>query len=158
MPKQKKPVDVRQVENLAARGLDNEKIRLALGLSSSTFYKRKRECAEIAEALARGRAKGEVVMTDKLWEFATEQKEVDVRDEATGEKRKVKVYVHEERTRLDAVKFWLERRAGWTKTEKVDVASTDGSMSPQPSGITVSLAGMDPDDIARMARQAFRGE
>jgi hypothetical protein len=157
MPQQKKTVDIRQVENLAARGLDNEKIRLALGLSSSTFYKRKRESAEIAEALMRGRAKGEMVMSDKLWEFATEQKEIFVDDEETGGKKKVTVYAHDDRSRLEAVKFWLERRAGWVKTDKLDMSSSDGSMSPQ-SGTVVSLAGMDPDEVARLARRAFKGE
>ena len=156
MPQQKKKVDLRQVETLAARGLDNEKIRLALGLSSATFYARKKESKEVEGALSRGRAGGEMVMSDKLWEFASEKKTIRVQNEETGQWEDVEVYAHDDRSRLEAVKFWLERRAGWVKTDKLDMSSSDGSMSPQ-SGTVVSLAGMDPDEVARMARAAFKG-
>lgn len=157
MPKQKIKVDLRQVENLAARGLDNEKVCLSLGISSRTFYRRKSEAAELDEALKRGRAKGEMVMSDKLWELATEKKKIRVQNEETGQWEDAEVYAHDDRSRLDSIKFWLERRAGWAKADKLDLSSSDGSMSPR-SGTVVSLAGMDPDEVARMARAAFKGE
>lgn len=56
-----------------------------------------------------------------------------------------------------ALIFWCKTRMGWRETQKVDLTSSDGSMSPA-SPVSIDLSEMSPEDVAKMARAAFRGE
>lgn len=117
--KPSKVVDIQQAEQLAAQGLTNEQISAALGISESTFYKNKKESRDFAEALTRGRARGIAVVINRFFEI------IQAKDENGN-------YTYDADTRLNAMKFFMERRAGWVKQEqsRVDMTSSDGSMSP----------------------------
>lgn len=96
MARRRIEVNVAAAEELARAGLSNEQIRHALGISSSTFYARQRENAEIAEALTRARARTEADVADKLMAMMD--------DPDTPPK-----------VRFLAMTWWLERRGqGWT--------------------------------------------
>ena len=64
------PIDLHQVETLAARGLSQRQICLTLDISESTFIANKRRNAEIVAALERGKAKGVALIAGKLIEAA----------------------------------------------------------------------------------------
>lgn len=64
------PIDLRQVEILASRGLTHAQIAAVLGISEKTLYKRKNESSEIAEAINRGKAKGIAEISNALYESA----------------------------------------------------------------------------------------
>ena len=61
-------IDLKQVESLAANGLTQEQIASALGISETTLHKRKRDSADFAAAIKRGKAKGIALVTNKLME------------------------------------------------------------------------------------------
>lgn len=62
--------DLKQVEELAGRGLTYEQIALALGIHVSTLHARKAADSEIFEAIQRGRAKGIESVSNALFENA----------------------------------------------------------------------------------------
>jgi hypothetical protein len=66
--KPKIQIDLKQVESLAANGLTQEQIASALGISETTLHQRKRDSADFAAAIKRGKAKGIAVVTNKLME------------------------------------------------------------------------------------------
>lgn len=53
--------------------------------------------------------------------------------------------------------FYLKTQAGWRETQHVDNTSSDGSMTPQPA-VNIDLSNLTPQQIAKMAKAAFRGE
>ena len=61
-------IDLKQVESLAANGLTQEQIACALGISETTLHQRKRDSADFAAAIKRGKAKGIALVTNKLME------------------------------------------------------------------------------------------
>lgn len=68
--KPKIEIDLAQVEAAASRGLTNEQIALALGISHQTLYTRKKENLDFLEAIKKGRAKGVLEISNKLYELA----------------------------------------------------------------------------------------
>ena len=66
--KPKIQIDLNKVESLAANGLTQEQIAAALGISESTLHQRKRDSADFAAAIKRGKAKGIALVTNKLME------------------------------------------------------------------------------------------
>ena len=63
-------IDLTQVEALASRGLSQQQIADALGISERTLRNRKKDSAEFAEAIKRGRAKGISKVANVLYEKA----------------------------------------------------------------------------------------
>ena len=122
-------IDSQQAETLAAQGLTNEQIAAALGISRTTLQSRKRENEQFEQALTRGRARGIAVVTNRFFEI------IQAKDDK-GE------YVYDADTRLNAMKFFMERRGGWVRQEqnKVDLTSSDKSMSP----LDVRIKVVDP--------------
>ena len=70
MPKPKIQIDTSQIEIYAAQGLSLAEICLCLGISESTLYGRKRESAEIAEAIKRGKARAASEIANQLYQMA----------------------------------------------------------------------------------------
>ena len=64
--KPKIPIDLEKVESLAANGSTHEEICTILGISERTFYRRKEEMSEMAEAIKRGRERGLAVVENAL--------------------------------------------------------------------------------------------
>src|SRR6185437_9379625 len=62
------PPNLNQVRALKAQGLSNESIAHLLGISHQTLYMRKRDYAEFADALKKGLADEELVVTNALHE------------------------------------------------------------------------------------------
>ena len=65
-----KEIDPNKVETLAAQGLTMVQIADCLGVAGSTLYKRKKDEAEISEAIKRGRSKGIATITNALFQSA----------------------------------------------------------------------------------------
>ncbi|OKQ02289.1 LuxR family transcriptional regulator [Haemophilus influenzae] len=64
--KPKIEIDLSMVESLAAQGLTNQQIADSLGISERTLQNRKKDNAEFAEAIKKGKAKGIAVVTNAL--------------------------------------------------------------------------------------------
>lgn len=143
MPKPKIKVDLEQVERLAATGSSIEAISRVMGIGPRTLYRRREDETEVEKAFQRGRAKAHTAYANALREIALKKE--------GGE------YVYDTRDRLKAITFFLERQPGWQKTERVDLQSTDGSMSPPPATV-LPIDSLTPEEVARMARAAFKGE
>jgi hypothetical protein len=92
----RKPIEIEEKEliSLAAQGLTDQEIIDYLNISTTTFYKYKRQKAQFTQALAHGRARGVAAIANKLYNKA-----------AAGD--------------LEAMKFFLERRAGWIRQENL---------------------------------------
>ena len=94
--KPKIQIDLAQVESLAGMGMENnEEIADALGISIRTFYARKRDSAEFAEAIKRGKAKGKAFAISKLHERIK-----------AGD--------------LGAICFYLKCKCGWNEKIKIE--------------------------------------
>ena len=136
--KPKIKIDLEQVERLAATGSSIEAISRVMGIGPRTLYRRRGEETEIERAFQRGRAKAHAL------------REIALKKEGNE-------YVYDTRDRLKAITFFLERQPGWQKTERVDLQSSDGTMSPPPATI-LPIDSLTPEEVARMARAAFKGE
>jgi len=141
--KPKIKIDFKQVERLAATGASNEAIARVLGIGARTLYRRKGEGGEFEKAYQRGKALAQTAYAGALREIALKK---------DGDE-----YVYDTRDRLKAIIFFLERQPGWQKTERVDLQSTDGTMTPPPATI-LPIDSLTPEEVARMARAAFKGE
>ena len=51
-----------------------------------------------------------------------------------------------------ALIFWCKTRMGWRETQKVDLTSSDGSMSPSPA---IDLSGKTQEELLELTRAAF---
>ena len=60
------PPDPRVVEKMAANGLSEKQIAAALGISQETLIQKKKVYTEFSEALKKGRALGELTVTNEL--------------------------------------------------------------------------------------------
>lgn len=70
MGRRKIEIDLEEVTKLAARGLTQEQIAAALGISASTLDNRKAESQEFVDALKKGQAQGIAEISNALWENA----------------------------------------------------------------------------------------
>ena len=100
--KPKIQIDLKQVESLAANGLTQEQIALALGISESTLTKRKKENTDFADAIKRGKAKGIALVTNKLMESI-------------------------KGGNMTAMIFFLKTQAGWKETNVQEHTGKDGT-------------------------------
>ena len=82
------PPDLSLVRALATQGMTSERIAETLGIGVSTLYRKKAQLREFREAIKRGAAEGEAVVSSKLFEKAKAGNVV-------------------------AMIFWLKARAGW---------------------------------------------
>ena len=53
--------------------------------------------------------------------------------------------------------IFIRDTIGEKPSDRVDSTSSDGSMSPKPA-VNIDLSGLTPEQVAKMARAAFRGE
>lgn len=139
--KPKIQLDLDLARALASRCLSQAEIARALGVSERLLYYRKKESADFAEAIEAGRVKGKIFVLGSFFEL------LEAKDEH-GE------YKYSEKTRLDAMKFYLERQGGWTRKDNIDLSSSDGSLSPQPA---VDLSRFTAEEIIEMGKAVFRG-
>lgn len=63
-------LDPKRIEELAARGLNEEQIARALGVHWETLQDRKKRFSEFSDALKNGKAKGIAQITNRLFESA----------------------------------------------------------------------------------------
>lgn len=93
--------DLEKIENWARQGLKDSEIAALCGVCKQTFSMRKtelneqKEPSELANAVASGRAKGTSMASTALWMAI-----------AGGD--------------VNAIKFFLERRAGWTAKQVIE--------------------------------------
>lgn len=68
MGRKKIEIDIAEVELLAGLGFSEEEIAISLVISQDTLDRRKKENADIADAIKRGKAKAKRKVTSKLME------------------------------------------------------------------------------------------
>lgn len=104
--------DLTQVEKLASKGATFEEIAYGLNIAPSTLYKHKRDFLDFSEALKRGRAKGIVLVENRLFTEAL-------------------------RGNIAAMIFYLKARAGWRDGSgsgaqvDVNISGTEMAMEKQ---------------------------
>ena len=91
-------IDLNKVEELAGRGLTQQQIADALGISRTTLQGRIRDSELFEQAIKRGQAKGVASVSNKLYESA-------MRGEAW------------------AVCFFLKTKGGFKETQKVEMTA-----------------------------------
>ena len=106
-------VDIAKVEEFAAQGLTKTEVAHALGCCPDTYHTKETQNPEIREAYARGRSAGAHKAARRL------DKLIDSADQ---------------RVALDASKFYLARRAGWSET--TEIAGAGGG--PVAISLTIS--------------------
>lgn len=109
--KPKIKIDLAKVEALAANGLTQQQIADSLGISERAFYSAKKENADFAEAIKRGKAKGIAVVTNALM-------------------KKIK------EGNVTAMIFFLKSQAGWRESQSIDITSGD---KPFPTAINITF-------------------
>ena len=98
MAKERIDIDLNKVESLASRGLTQQQIADALGISRTTLYGRIKESEQFEQAIKKGQAKGVASVSNKLYESA-------MRGEAW------------------AVCFFLKTKGGFKETQKVEMTA-----------------------------------
>lgn len=94
-------IDLDQVEAHAARGLNLEDIAYCMGFSPRTLHANIKEDAEVAAAIARGRATGQKVIASALFKAA-------------------------QAGHIEAAKFYLARRCNWVEKTETEISGKDG--------------------------------
>lgn len=102
-------IDLKKVEEFAARGLTQEQIANALGISERTLYERKKDSADFADAIKRGQSKGIAEVANVLFQKAI-----------TGE--------------TAAAIFFLKARAGWSEKQELQI---EGGEKPVKHEVTL---------------------
>lgn len=106
MAGKKIPINLDLVEQLSSNGATYEQIALSLGISVDTLARRRKDSAEVADAIKKGKAKGSVFVMSKLMELINEKN-------------------------LGAIIFYLKTQCDWKETSVIDNVSSDGSMTPK---------------------------
>ena len=125
--KPKIQIDLKQVESLAANGLTQEQIASALGISETTLHQRKRDSADFAAAIKRGKAKGIALVTNKLMESI-------------------------KGGNMTGMIFFLKTQAGWKETNVQELTGANGDpislllTQVQGNSLGVSQSTADDDD------------
>ncbi len=114
MARQKIPIDLKKVEDFAQVCDSEEEIALALGISQDTLARRKKDYADFAEAIKRGRAKANVFVGGKLMQ------KIKVGDTAS-------------------IIFYLKTRGGWKETCRTELTGADGGAIKTEGSVTVKL-------------------
>lgn len=96
MPRTKIEIDLKKVEEYAQVCDSEQEIALALGISQDTFTRRKKDRADFAEALKRGKAKANIFVGGKLMELI-------------------------KNGNVAATIFYLKSRCGWTEKQDVEL-------------------------------------
>lgn len=105
-----KPVDLETIEKLASLGVTVIQIASFFNMTEKSFYRKAEKDPEILLALNRGRSKGIVSVSAKLYEKIQE-----------GDTK--------------AIMFYLRARGGWNDRLNVDITSSDGSLNGGKSTI-----------------------
>jgi hypothetical protein len=130
------PPNLAEIEGMAARGMTFDAIAKTLGIAAWTLIRKRRQMRELSEAIDRGRSKGHMMIANRLFEAAI-----------GGD--------------VNAMKFYLERKAGWTETVGVEVSQIDAIKKQQDSQLQF-LRAMTPEErkivreITERARERLR--
>lgn len=138
----KASIDLEQLERLAATGASLDSISSVMHIARRTLFAHRKSNEKVQAAYDRGKALAETSYASALREIAL--------------KKENGKYVYSTKERLKAIMFYLERQPGWSRTDRVDLQSSDSTMSPQP--VVVPVGDMTPEEMARMARAAFTGK
>ncbi|MCR5258901.1 MAG: hypothetical protein K6E40_12185 [Desulfovibrio sp.] len=99
-------IDVQRAAGLAQRGLSNHKIARAMGISPKTLERRLGEKSELAQAIAKARCDVEASLGDRILKLAKS-------DDAPP------------KVQLEAAKYFLTMRCGWTQAAAERVNGED---------------------------------
>lgn len=114
-------IDIQQVEILASRGLNQEQIAAALGISERTLRNRKRDTAEVAAAIKKGKARAVSYVAGKLQKLI-------------------------EQENLGAIIFFLKTQGGWKEhqvIESKDITDEKKIAEGLSSEALMRIAGID---------------
>ena len=128
MARKKVEIDLAKVEQCAQICDNEEEIAIALGISYSTLKNRKREFAQFASAIKRGKAKANIFVGGKLME-------------------QVKA------GNIAATIFWMKSRCGWKETQRQEVTGPDGA--PIQTSASVELTERQKQVLDKVLDEEF---
>jgi hydroxymethylpyrimidine pyrophosphatase-like HAD family hydrolase len=126
MPKKKKAIDIKKVEELAALGLSKQEIIYCLDMDQSTYYRNQKDSPELQVAYERGRAKGVMAVTQKL----------------------IKHHINKDNN-FEAARFYLKTRSDNYK-EKSEIKHTGDKDNP----VEVKTTHVNPNNIPALTAEA----
>lgn len=106
MARKEIPIDLRKVEEYAQACDSEEEIARALGISQDTLTRRKKDYADFADAIKRGKAKANIFVGGKLMQACR-----------AGN--------------ITAIIFYLKTRAGWKETQRIEADVTQREGVPE---------------------------
>ncbi|OUO51652.1 hypothetical protein B5F76_09210 [Desulfovibrio sp. An276] len=120
--------DERIALSMAQYGVPHTQIAQALGMSKDILYKL------YGDAMQKGAANANAKIAQCLYNKAIGNQEKGIPPDTT------------------ALIFWCKTRMGWRETQKVDLTSSDGSMSPSPA---IDFSGKTQEELLELTRAAF---
>lgn len=121
------PIDLKKVEEFAQVCDSEEEIARALGVSQDTLTRRKKDYADFADAIKRGRAKANIFVGGKLMQ--------KIRDGDTA-----------------SIIFYLKARCGWRDVNRTELTGANGgaiamnSIAQLTNEQLLEIARMTPED------------
>lgn len=121
------PIDLKKVEEFAQVCDSEEEIARALGVSQDTLTRRKKDYADFADAIKRGRAKANIFVGGKLMQ--------KIRDGDTA-----------------SIIFYLKARCGWRDVNRTELTGANGgaiamnAVAQLTNEQLLEIARMTPED------------
>jgi hypothetical protein len=131
-----KPIDLKEVERLAATGMTEEQICALIGVSKDTYYRRKLIWPDLVDAVRRGQAEGQKKASGILYEIMTKRGKPTL-DQPAGE------WIGH----YKALEFYLKNRAKWNESSILQINSTPAS------GTDTKILTDDPIEAAKAYQQ-----
>lgn len=128
------PYNLGQIEALAARGLSMNEIAAYLGIAVSTFQIKLKDVPEAKEAFLRGRAIGHANVGGYIYDLANDDKV-------------------EDKIRLQAAKFYLATKAGWTPKIAMEHTGKEGEPIAIEHRVAALVANMSDAEVEAELRR-----
>lgn len=118
------PEDLEKITELVGKGVNQETVASAFGITGQTWYRKKKEFPEIEAAVQKGKCSCEELVVGKLWNMILDDKH---------------------KNHASAVFFWLKTQAGWREKDASNVVNNNYA-APTTNNL---FRAVTPEDVAK---------